>query len=152
LEFLLDGVMLPRLHSLEVMLVPLFVALARRTNQMKTLDTIEHLVIAGQTDSKERCFPLKQWYMVLNAFPRLRTLFIHIHNAECPPMASADLLIDYVRRTRQVSLTIFACCIDEMGDTDNKTRFVNYLEDTMNVVYHPVQLVIIGDTRFNAWF
>jgi hypothetical protein len=144
--------MLPRLRSLDVMIIPLFVALASRANQMKTLDTIEHLVIADQADGEEICFSLKQWYIILDALPRLRTLLVHIHNAKCPPMVLADLLIDYASRTKQMSLTIFACCIDEMNDTDSKKRFINYLEKTMNVVCYPVQLAYFDDTRLNAWF
>ncbi|CAF4072729.1 unnamed protein product, partial [Rotaria sp. Silwood2] len=52
LELLFDGNMLPRLHSLRGLAVPLFVAFARRTNQMKTLDTVDHLVITDQSDNE----------------------------------------------------------------------------------------------------
>jgi hypothetical protein len=153
LEFLLDGVMLPRLHSLAVLIVPLFVALASRANQMKTLDTIDHLVISDQVDDdEERCFSLKQWYIVLDALPRLRTLLIHIHNTKCPPMAMADLLINDISQTRKASFTVFSCCIDEMNDTDSKEHFVTYLENTMDMVCYFVQLALINATRFNAWF
>jgi hypothetical protein len=152
LEFLLDGVMLPRLYFLEVMIVPLFVALASRANQMKILDTVEHLVITDQEGNEESCFSLKQWYTVLDALPRLRTLLIDIQNAKCPPMALADLFIDYANRTRQKSLTIFACFIDDTNDTKNKEHFINYVEDTIEVVCRPVQLMSLGGTRFNAWF
>jgi hypothetical protein len=153
LEFLLDGVMLPRLHSLAVLIVPLFVALASRANQMKTLDTIDHLVISDQVDDdEERCFSLKQWYIVLDALPRLRTLLVHIRNAKCPPMAMADLLISYISQTRQVSFTIFSCCINHMNDTNSKEHFITYLQNTMDVVCYPVQLALIDATKLNAWF
>ncbi len=152
MEFLLDDVMLPRLHFLDVRIVPLFVALASRANQMKTLDTVEHLVIADLKDNEEYCFSLKHWYIILDALPRLRTLLVDINNAKCPPMALADLLINYANRTRQKSLTIFACFIDETNDTKNKEHFINYLTETMYVVCYPVQLVWMGATRFMAWF
>jgi hypothetical protein len=152
LEFLLDGVMLPHLHSLNVLIVPLFVALASRANQMKTLDTIDHLVISDQDDKEEKSFSLKQWYIVLDALPRLRTLLIHIHNTKCPPMAMADLLINDISQTRKASFTVFSCCIDEMNDTDSKEHFVTYLENTMDMVCYFVQLALINATRFNAWF
>lgn len=152
LEFLLDGVMLPHLHSLDVTLIQLFVALASRANQMKTLDTIEHLVILDQIDKKEKSFSLKQWYIVLDALPRLRTLLIHINNAKCPPLAMADLLIDYIRRATKVSFTVLSCYIDETNDTDSKEHFITYLADTMEVVFCPVQLAHFGKTRLYAWF
>jgi len=152
LEFLLDGIMLPRLYSLDVTMVPLFVALASRMNQMKTLDAIEHLAISDQDDEKERCFSLKQWYIVLDALPRLRTLLVHIHNAKCPPMALADLFINYMRRAREVSFTIFCCCIDETNDTTSKEHFITYLGDTMEVVCCPVLLGCMDDTRLITWF
>ncbi|CAF4073334.1 unnamed protein product, partial [Rotaria sp. Silwood1] len=48
LELLFDGNMLPRLHSLRGLIIPLFVAFASRANQMKTLDTVDHLAITDQ--------------------------------------------------------------------------------------------------------
>ena len=152
LEFLFDGVMLPRLYSLEVMIVPLFVALASRSNQIKTLNTIEHLVIADHINQEKRCFSLKQWYLILDALPRLRTLLVHIHNPKCPPMVLADLFINYASRTRQVSLTVFACIIDETNNTKSKELFIEYLENRMNAICYPVQLASMDDTRLNAWF
>jgi hypothetical protein len=152
LEFLLDGVMLPNLRSLDVMLIQLFVALASRANQMKALDTIEYLVILDQADTKETSFSLKQWYIVLDALPRLRTLLIHILNGKCPPMAMADLLIDYIKRARQMSLTIFSFYIDDKNDKNSKEHFVNCLADTMEAIFVPAQLAQIGETRLYAWF
>jgi hypothetical protein len=108
LELLLDGVMLPRLHTLSGLIVPLFVAFARRENQMKTLDTIEQLEITDEPNYDERCFSFKQWHIILDAFPRLRTLLIQIYNPKCPPMGLADIFVDYLRRTTRASLTLFS--------------------------------------------
>ncbi|CAF1122349.1 unnamed protein product [Rotaria magnacalcarata] len=60
LELLFDGIMLPHLHSLHGFIVPLFVALAGRANQTKTLDTVDHLVIIDHPDLDEWCFSFKQ--------------------------------------------------------------------------------------------
>jgi hypothetical protein len=151
LEFLLDGFMLPHLHSLDILIVPLFIALASRANQMRTLDTIDHLVITDQDEEEERCFSLKQWYIVLDALPHLRILLVHIHNSKCPSMAMADLFINYIRRTKQVSFTLFSCCIDDITDMDSKEHFITYLEEGMQMVCSPVQLASISPTRLNAW-
>jgi hypothetical protein len=150
LEFLLDGVMLPHLHSLDILIVPLFVALASRANQMRTLDTIDHLVITDQADDEEKCFSLKQWYIVLDALPRLQILLVQICNAKCPPMTMADLFINYIQRTKQVSLTLFSCCIDNINDMDSKEHFITYLEERMKMICSPVQLASFGPTRLNA--
>src|SRR5690349_8262568 len=40
LEFLFDGIMIPRLKSINGYIVSLFISLVCRTNQMKTLDTV----------------------------------------------------------------------------------------------------------------
>lgn len=107
LEFLLDGVILPHLHSLHIHIVPLFVALISRANQMKTLDAINHLMITNQDDYEEWCFSLKQWCTIFDARPCLQRLFIQIDNAKCPSIEMADLLINYIKQTKDVSLTLF---------------------------------------------
>ena len=150
LELLLDGIMLPRLQSLCTLLVPLFIALIRRANQMKTLDTVHRLLITDQPYT-EGCVSFKQWYVVLDAFPRLRTLLIQFYNAKCPPMAMADLFIDYMRRIARSPLTLFSCCIDHCNDADNKKDFITYLENTIRMVCSPTQLASIGPTRLDAW-
>jgi hypothetical protein len=125
LELLFDGIMLPCFYSLHALILSLFVAFARRANQMKTLDTVEQLVIKDQRDVAERYFSFKKWHDIL---PRLRTLLVQLHNSKCPLMAMADLFVDYIRRTSRSSLTLFSCCIDHYSDADNKEQFINYLE------------------------
>ena len=151
LELLLDGMMLPRLQSLRTLILSLFIAFARRTNPMKTLDTVDHLTITDQASNDERCFSFKQWHIVLDAFPRLRTLLVQFHNSKCPPMAMADLFVDYMRRIARSPLTIFSCCIDHSSDADNKEHFITYLEDRIRMVCSPVQITSIGPTRLDAW-
>jgi hypothetical protein len=151
LELLLDGTMLPRLHTLSGLIVPLFVAFARRENQMKTLDMIEQLEIADEPNYDERCFSFKQWHIVLGALPRLRTLLIQIYNPKCPPMGLTDILVDYLRRTTRASLTLFSCCIDDCNDANNKEHFIAYLEKRIEMVCSPVQLASINPTRLDAW-
>jgi len=151
LELLLDGNMLPRLHSLRGFTVPLFIAFVRRANQMKTLDTVDHLVIIDQPINEERCFSFKQWHIVLDALPRLRTLLVQLHNSKCPPMAMADLFADYIRRTTRAPLTLFSCCIDHSSDADNKEDFINYLEERIEMVCPSVQFAFINPTRLDAW-
>jgi len=151
LELLLDGNMLPRLYSLCGLTIALFIAFARRANQMKTIDTVVRLVITDQSDNLERCFSLKQWYIVLHAFPRLRTLLVQLHNSKCPPMAMADLFVDYIRRTIRTPLTLFSCCIDHCSDMDNKEHFITYLEERIGIVCSSVQLASISPTRLDAW-
>lgn len=154
LELLLDGVMLPRLNSLCVTVVPLFVSLANRADQMKTLDTIEHLTITDQIGFEERCFSLKQWYLVFDAFPRLQKLHIQFQNPKCPPMAMVDLLIDYIRRARETSFTLLSCYVhhDMQEDTGKKEHFVTCLEDKLEIEFSSILIAIIDATRFNAWF
>ena len=152
LELLLDGMMLPRLQSLCTLLVPLFLALIRRTNQMKTLDTVDHLGITDQPFNDERCLAFKQWYIVFDVFPRLRTLLVQFHNSKCPPMAIADLFVDYIRRIARSPLTLFSCCIDHFSDADNKEHFTTYLEERIRMVCSPVQMTSIGPTTLDAWF
>jgi hypothetical protein len=151
LEFLLDGVMLPRLQSLCGHILPLFVAFSRRANQMKTLDTIDHVVITDQSDHTERCFSFKQWNIVLDAFPRLRTLLVQLHNRNCPPIAMADLFVDYIRKTTGASLSLFSCCIDHCGDADNKEQFIIYLENNIEKLFSSIVFTSIGPTRSDAW-
>jgi hypothetical protein len=151
LELLLDSVMLPRLHSLRGLIVPLFVAFASRANQMRTLDTIDHLMITDQDDDDENHFSFKQWHIVLDTLPHLRTLLIQIHNAKCPPMGMADLLIDYIRRTKHMPLTLFSCCIDHLNDMDNKEHFTAYLEEGIEKVCDAVQFASLSPTRLDAW-
>ena len=151
LELLLDGNMLPCLHSLSGLVVPLFVAFARRTNQMKTLDTIDHLVITDQEDDNERSFSFKQWHIVLDALPCLRTLILQFHNPKCPPMALADLFITYIRRSSQIFLTLFSCGIDHCSDTDSKERFIMHLEGRIKIICSFAQIALIGQTRLDVW-
>ncbi|CAF4634355.1 unnamed protein product, partial [Rotaria socialis] len=151
LELLLDGIMLPRLRSIRGMIVPLFVTLARRTNQMRTLDTIDHLEITDQNNGDERSFSFKQWYMLLDAVPRLRTLLFQFHNAKCPPIALADLFIDYIRRTIRTPLTLFSCCIDDVNDINSKEHFITRLEEGINMVRPSIQFASISSTRLYAW-
>jgi hypothetical protein len=151
LELLLDGIMLPRLQSLHALIVPLFIAFASRANQMKTLDTVDHLVITDQLDNAEGCLSFKQWHIVLDALPRLRTLLVQFQNSKCPPMAMADLFVDYIRRTTLSPLTLFSCCIDHSSDEDNKKQFIVYLEERIEMVCSHVQLASISPTRLDAW-
>ena len=154
LELLLDGVMFPRLNSLCVTIVPLFVSLANRADQMKTLDAIEHLTITDQSDLEERCFSLKQWYLMFDAFPRLRTLHIQFQNSRCPPMAMVDLLIDYIRQARETSFTLLSFYIhdERQKDTDKKEHFITCLEDKLEIEFYPVLIAITDGTSFSAWF
>jgi len=151
LELLFDGNMLPRLQSLRGITVPLFVTFASRVNQMKTLDTIDRLVITDQRDDAERCFSFKQWHIVLDALPRLKTLLVQFHNPKCPPMTMADLFVNYIRRTIRARLTLFSCCIDDKSDADNKEHFITYLEERIDMVSTSVQFASIGSTRLDAW-
>ncbi|UJR30034.1 hypothetical protein I4U23_017579 [Adineta vaga] len=84
LELLFDGVMLPRLHSLDGCLIPIFVAFASRANQMNTLDTIKEMTITDRFGDDETCFSFKQWCTVLDAVPHLRMLTIQCCNSKCP--------------------------------------------------------------------
>ena len=151
LELLLDGVMLPRLQSLHTLILPLFTALICRTNQMKSLDTVNHLVITDQHWNVEMCLAFKQWHIVLDALPRLRTLLIQFYNSKCPPMAMADLFVDYMRRIARSPLTLFSCCIDHYSDADNKEHFITYLEERIRMVCSPLQMTSISPTRLDAF-
>ncbi|CAF2777293.1 unnamed protein product [Rotaria sp. Silwood2] len=151
LEYLLDGIMVPRLKSINGYIVSLFISLIRRTNQMKTLDTVNHLVITDQSIRDERCFSFKQWYIVLDAFPRLKTFLIQFHNHICPPITMADLFINYIKRTSQTSLNFFSCCIDHCYNMESKEHFITYLEDKIEILCSPVQLASISPTRLDAW-
>jgi hypothetical protein len=151
LEFLLDGIMLPRLHSLNGLLLALFIGFARRANQMKTLDTVDHLVITDQTGSDEKCVSFKQWYTVLDVLPRLRTLLIQFHNAKCPPIGLAEFLIDYIKRKIRSPLTLFSCCIDHCSDADNKEHFITYLGDRIGMECSSIQMACVSPTRLDVW-
>jgi hypothetical protein len=151
LELLLDGVMLPRLQSLNGLIVPLFIAFARRENQMKTLDTVDHLVITDQSDSDEKCFSFKQWHTVLDVLPRLRTLLIQFHNAKCPPMGMTQFFIDYIKRKIRSPLTLFSCCIDHYIDANSKEHFITYLEERIQMECSCIQMASIGPTRLDVW-
>lgn len=152
LELLLDGVMLPRLQSLHGPLTAIFIAFARRADQSKTLDTINHLVIIDQLClNAEKWFAFKQWYIVLDAIPRLRRLIIQFYNSKCPPMEMADLLADYMRRVARSPLTLLSCSIDHSNDADNKEHFINYLETRIRMVCAPVKTASIDPTRLDAW-
>jgi hypothetical protein len=151
LELLLDGNMLPHLRSLWGLSVSLFAAFARRADQTKTLDTVDHLVIIDQLDNAEKSFSFKHWHIVLDALPRLKTLLVQLHNAKCPPMAMADLFIDYIRRTTGTPLTIFSCCIDDRIDADNKEHFIRYLHEKMDTVCPSIQFAYTGPTILDAW-
>jgi hypothetical protein len=117
---------------------------------MKTLDTVDHLVITDQPENADRCLSFKQWHIVLDALPRLRTLLIQFHNSNCPPMAMADLFVDYIRRTTR-PLTLFSCCIDHSSDADNKEHFIIYLQERIEMVCSSVQFTSISRTRLDAW-
>ncbi|CAF1446250.1 unnamed protein product [Rotaria sordida] len=151
LELLFDGNMLPRLHSLRGLIIPLFVAFASRANQMKTLDTVDHLAITDQGSNEERCFSFKQWHIVLDALPRLRTLLVQLHNGKCPPMVMADLFVNYIKRTTRAPLNLFSCCIDHNSDGNNKEDFIIYLEERIEMVCSSVQFALISPTRLDAW-
>jgi len=99
LELLLDGIVLLCLYSLHALILSLFVAFARRANQMETLDTVEQLVIKDQRDVAERYFSFRKWHDIL---PRLRTIHVQLYNSKCPPMAI-------------------------YSDADNKEQFINDL-------------------------
>ena len=88
LELLLNGTMLPHLQFLRGLAVPLFLAFVRRINPTKTLDTVDHLVITDQSGVDEQGFSFKQWYIVLDVLPRLKTLLIQFLNAKCPPIGN----------------------------------------------------------------
>lgn len=151
LELLLDGIMLPRLQSLRGFIVTLFIAFARRANQMKTLDTVDHLVITDQPDNEEQCFSLKQWHTVLDVLPRLRTLLIQLENSRCPPMGLSELFIDYIKRTIRSPLILFSCCINHSSDEVNKKDFVNYLEERIEKECSSVQFASTYSTRLDIW-
>ena len=151
LELLLDGTVLPRLQSIRGVIVPLFIAFACGTNPMKTLDTVDHLTITDQVSSEERCFSFKQWHIVLDVLPRLRTLLVQFYDSKCPPMAMADLLVDYMKRIARSPLTLFSCCIDHSSDAENKERFTTYLEEKIVMICSAVQITTIGRTRLDAW-
>jgi len=118
---------------------------------MKTLDTVDHVVITDQLDGDEKCFSLKQWHIVLDVLPRLRTLLIQFHNPKCPPMGMAELFLDYIKRTIRSPLTLFSCCIDHCRDRVSKEHFVNYLEERIEMECSPVQFASINSTRLDVW-
>jgi hypothetical protein len=151
LELLLDGIMLPRLQFLRGLAVPLFVAFARRANQIKTLDTVDHLVITDRPSGDEICFSLKQWHIVLDVLPRLRTLLIQFQNPKCPPIGMAELFIDYIKRTIRSPLILFSCCIDHCSDRVSKEHFVNYLEERIEMECSSVQFASINSTCLDVW-
>ena len=151
LELLFDGNMLPHLQFLHGRAAALFMALVKRPNQTATLDTVDHLVITDQFHVAEQGFSFKQWHIVLDVVPRLRTLLIQFGNAKCPPMGMADLFMDYIKRNIRSPLTLFSCCIDHSDDVENKEHFVTYLEERIEMECSPVQLMSIGGTRLDAW-
>jgi hypothetical protein len=151
LELLLDGYMLPHLQSLAGLLLPLFVTFARRVNQMKTLDTIKSLMVSDLSERLEISFSFKQWHIILDALPRLRTLLVEINNKKCPPIALADLFINYLKRTTLRPLTLFSCCIDDCDDIDNKEHFINYLNGQILANCPSAALTYISSTTLDAW-
>lgn len=151
LELLLDGIMLPRLQFLRGFMMPLFLAFVRRTNQMRTLNTVDHLVIIDQSGFDENSFSFKQWHLVLDVLPRLRTLLIQFCNAKCPPLELADLFIDYIKRTIRSPLTLFSCCINPGNDAQDKEHFITYLEERIEMECSDVQLGSIDRTTVDAW-
>lgn len=151
LEFLLDGIMLPRLQFLRGLIVPLFVAFACRTNQMKTLDTVDHLVITDRFDKENTCFSLKQWHIVLDVLPRLRTLLIQLYHPKCPPTGMAELFIGYIKRTIRSPLTLFSCCIDDCHDRASKEHFIDNLKEKIETEYSNIQFASVNSTRLDMW-
>ena len=143
--------MLPRLQSIRTLILPLFIAFARRTNPMKTLDTVDHLTITDLVSNDERCFSFKQWHIVLDVLARLRTLLVQFFDSTCPPMAMADLFVDYIRIMACSPLTLFSCRINDSSDAQNKKHFITYLEERIGMVCPTVQMTSIGSTILNAW-
>ncbi len=151
LELLLDGIILPRLKILEGFILSLFIVFASRKNQMKTLDTVDHLVIKDLSKDDAQCFSLKHWYIILDALPRLKTLLIELDNPICPPMRLAEYFIDYIKRKIRSPLTLFSCCMDDSNDYDTKEHFITYLLERTKSECSSIQVISIGRTRLDFW-
>jgi hypothetical protein len=146
-ELLLDGVMLPRLRCLYGDILPLFVAFARRPNQLRSFDMIDYLVI---TDADENSFSLKHLHTVLDAVPRLRTLIISLSNAMCPSLELADLIVDYARRTQGQSF-VLSFSFNGSGDQDCKKHFCRYLERAVEMTFPNALFALTGETKIYIW-
>lgn len=151
LEYLLDGVMLPRLQSLHGTLLSLFVAFASRANPMKTLDTVDHLMVTEPLNDIEGCFSFKQWHIVLDVLPRLRTLLIQIGSPRCPPIGLAELFLSYIRRTIRSPLTLFSCFLVNRADQEKKEKFINHLRETLVNEYSSIMIASHFSRSLDLW-
>lgn len=151
LEYLLDGVMLPRLQSLHRPLLSFFVAFASRANQMKTLNAIDRSVLVDQLNDNERCFSSKQWHIVFDVLPCLRILLIQTGSSQCPPIELAEVLISYIKRTTRLSLTLFSCSLLHSNDEDRKENFVNYLLQRVANECSDVQFLSNSSISLDMW-
>jgi len=143
--------MLPHLQYLRGTILALFISFASRTNQMKTLDTVDLLVLVDQVGDSEICFSLKQWFTVLDVLPRLRTLFIKVASPRCPSIGLADLFVSYIKRTIRVPLTLFSCTFLHSNETDKKEHFISYLTETIGNEYQDVQFADLSSTSIDIW-
>jgi len=151
LEYLLDGLMLPHLKYIRATVLTLFVAFARRSNQMKTLDSVDQLVIYDQFNDNEKSFCLKHWYLVLDVLPRLRTLLIQIHSPACASIGLAELFLNYIRRTIRSPLTLFSFGFTHPDEKHNKESFIKYLGERFRTEYSFVYLTSINERNLDMW-
>ncbi len=146
-EHLLDGVMLPRLRSIEAEFLPLFVALVCRNDQLRSLDQVDRLVIYD--DAMNAC-ALKHWYTVLEAFPHLQQLIVYFEKT-CPPFQLAHVFIEYVQRAANQRLVLFSCGLWPTGNRESKLDFIEYLESIIALLFPLRHVLRIGFSTVAVW-
>ena len=150
-EYLLDRRLLPNLRSIRSDCSSLFHALMRMSSTspgVNALDHIERLELIEREDS----FSLKQWYTILDAFPRLRSLSLSFVSQRCPPNRCIDVLIGHLQSKKTDKLVLLSVSMSMLSSDGNKADFMIYFRDCIRRRTDVRSLIKLANARFDAWF
>jgi hypothetical protein len=66
----------------------------------------EHLFERLELTKRKYSFSLKEWCAIIDAFPRLQSLYLSFLSKRCPPKIWIDVLIDNLQRSKTNKLVL----------------------------------------------
>ena len=150
-EHLFDRQLLPNLRSIRSDCSCLFSALIRMSSTDPRYTQLTHIERLELIE-REESFSLKQWYTILDGFPRLRSLSLSFLSKRCPPERWIDVLIDHLQSKKTSRLVLLSINMLMNANNHDKALFMNYFGESIQRRSHVEHLVRPHNARFDAWF
>jgi hypothetical protein len=150
-EHLFDPQLLPNLRCIRTDCSCLFSALMRMSSNFPALSQLNHIERLELTEKRET-FALKQWYTIIDGFPRLQSLYLYFLSVRCPPKIWIDVLIDSIQRSKMNKLVLLSVYMYIDQNDHEKTHFMRHFIETIRRKHPGVYLIDWSNATFDAWF